>query len=42
MPRLARDAAEGFRALRRCRELLGYGFGMHDHDDLSEEPQTAF
>lgn len=30
MPRLAHDAAEGFRALRHCRELLGYGFGMHD------------
>jgi adenosylhomocysteine nucleosidase len=30
MPRLAHDAAEGFRALRACKELLGYGFGMHD------------
>jgi hopanoid-associated phosphorylase len=30
MPRLAHDAVEGFRALRRCRELLGHGFGMHD------------
>jgi adenosylhomocysteine nucleosidase len=30
MPRLARDAAESFRALRRCRELLGHGFGMHE------------
>lgn len=28
MPRLARDAAEGFRALRRCRELLGHGLGI--------------
>jgi adenosylhomocysteine nucleosidase len=39
VPRLARDAAEGFRALRRCRELLGYGFGMHDYadDDLQAE-----
>jgi hypothetical protein len=35
MPSLAHDAAEGFRALRRCRELLGYGFGMHDHDEPS-------
>lgn len=30
LPRLARDAAEGFRALRRCRELLGHGLGMHE------------
>jgi adenosylhomocysteine nucleosidase len=30
MTRLARDAAEGFRALRRCRDLLGHGFGMSD------------
>lgn len=37
MPRLARDAAAGFRALRRCRELLGHGFGMHDaHERLVE------
>ncbi|MGH6768765.1 MAG: phosphorylase [Xanthobacteraceae bacterium] len=28
MTRLARDAAEGFRALRSCRNLLGYGFGF--------------
>jgi hopanoid-associated phosphorylase len=28
MTRLARDAAEGFRALRNCRDLLGYGFGI--------------
>jgi len=28
MPRLAGDAAQGFRALRRCRELLGHGFGI--------------
>ena len=34
MPRLARDAAEGFRALRRCRDLLGHGFGMHDLGEL--------
>ena len=37
MPRLARDAAEGFRALRRCRELLGHGFGMHDLGELVGE-----
>jgi adenosylhomocysteine nucleosidase len=30
MPLLARDAAESFRALRQCRELLGHGFGMHE------------
>lgn len=36
VPSLAHDAAEGFRALRRCRELLGYGFGMHDHDEPSQ------
>jgi adenosylhomocysteine nucleosidase len=30
MPLLARDAAEGFRALRRCRELLGHDFGIHE------------
>jgi hopanoid-associated phosphorylase len=40
MPTLARDAAEGFRALRRCRELLGYGFGMHDHDDHVDDFQS--
>jgi hopanoid-associated phosphorylase len=28
MARLARDAAEGFRALRLCRDLLGHGFGI--------------
>ena len=37
MPRLARDAAEGFRALRRCRDLLGHGFGMHDLGELVGE-----
>jgi adenosylhomocysteine nucleosidase len=37
MPGLARDAAEGFRALRRCRELLGHGFGMHDLGELVGE-----
>jgi hopanoid-associated phosphorylase len=37
MPRLARDAAEGFRALRHCRDLLGYGFGMHDQEELADE-----
>lgn len=41
MPRLARDAAEGFRALRRCRDLLGYGFGMHDHDDAAGGLQAS-
>jgi adenosylhomocysteine nucleosidase len=30
MLRLAQDAAEGFRGLRQCRDLLGHGFGMHD------------
>ncbi len=40
MPTLARDAAEGFRALRRCRELLGYGFGMHDQDDHADDFQS--
>jgi adenosylhomocysteine nucleosidase len=39
MPRLARDAAEGFRALRMCRELLGHGFGMHDLGELVGEIQ---
>ena len=34
MLRLAHDAAEGFRALRRCRDLLGHGFGMHDLGEL--------
>lgn len=28
IPRLAADFAEGFRALQRCRELLGLGFGV--------------
>jgi hopanoid-associated phosphorylase len=28
MPGLASDAAEGFRALRQCRELLGHGLGI--------------
>jgi hopanoid-associated phosphorylase len=30
MVRLAIDAAAAFRALRRCRELLGVGFGVPD------------
>jgi nucleoside phosphorylase len=30
VPRLAGDAAQGFRALRRCRELLGHGFGFSE------------
>lgn len=34
MPRLARDAATGFRALRRCCDLLGHGFGLHDISEL--------
>jgi hopanoid-associated phosphorylase len=34
MTRLARDAAEGFRALRRCRDLLGYGFGIPPSADV--------
>jgi hopanoid-associated phosphorylase len=37
MPRLAKDAAEGFRALRRCRDLLGHGFGMHEFGELVGE-----
>ena len=37
MPRLARDAAEGFRGLRQCRELLGHGFGMHDLGEVVGE-----
>lgn len=37
MPRLARDAAEGFRALRRCRDLLGHGFGMPEFAELVGE-----
>lgn len=41
MPRLARDAAEGFRALRRCRDLLGHGFGMHDLGELFGEVEAA-
>ena len=41
MPRLARDAAEGFRALRRCKELLGHGFGMHDLGELFGEVEAA-
>jgi adenosylhomocysteine nucleosidase len=39
MPRLARDAAEGFRALRRCRELLGHGFGIGDVSGCEATPQ---
>jgi hypothetical protein len=41
MPRLAHDAAEGFRALRRCRDLLGHGFGMHDLGDLVGEVEAT-
>jgi hopanoid-associated phosphorylase len=41
LPRLARDAAEGFRALRGCRELLGHGFGMHDCGELVDEVEAA-
>lgn len=41
MPRLARDASEGFRALRRCRDLLGHGFGMHDLGELVGEVEAA-
>jgi adenosylhomocysteine nucleosidase len=41
MPWLARDCAEGFRALRRCRELLGHGFGMHDLGELVREVEAA-
>jgi adenosylhomocysteine nucleosidase len=41
LPRLARDAAEGFRALRSCRELLGHGFGMHDCGELASEVEAA-
>jgi adenosylhomocysteine nucleosidase len=41
MLRLAHDAAEGFRALRRCRDLLGHGFGMHDLGELVGEAETA-
>ena len=37
----AHDAAEGFRALRRCRELLGHGFGMHDLGELVGEVEAA-
>lgn len=41
MPLLARDAAEGFRALRRCRELLGHGFGMHELDERVGEVEAV-
>jgi hopanoid-associated phosphorylase len=37
VPRLARDAAEGFRALRQCRDLLGHGFGMPEFGELVGE-----
>ena len=37
MPRLAHDAAAGFRALRRCRDLLGHGFGMPEFGELVSE-----
>ena len=41
MPRLARDAAEGFRALRRCRELLGHGFGIGDLGEYEAEAAVS-
>jgi adenosylhomocysteine nucleosidase len=41
MLRLAQDAAEGFRALRRCRDLLGHGFGMHELGDLVGDVELA-
>lgn len=41
MPRLARDAAEGFRALRQCRELLGHGFGMHEIGERASDVEVA-
>jgi adenosylhomocysteine nucleosidase len=41
MLRLAHDAAEGFRALRQCRDLLGHGFGMHDLGELVGEAYGA-
>jgi hopanoid-associated phosphorylase len=37
MPGLAWDAAEGFRALRQCRDLLGHGFGMPEFGELIGE-----
>lgn len=41
MLRLAQDAAEGFRALRHCRDLLGHGFGMHDLGELVGDVSLA-
>ncbi|MPZ40355.1 MAG: phosphorylase [Rhizobiales bacterium] len=41
LPRLARDAAEGFRALRRCRELLGHSFGMLDCSEWVGEAEVC-
>jgi adenosylhomocysteine nucleosidase len=41
MPLLARDAAEGFRALRQCRELLGHGFGMHELGERASDVEVA-
>jgi adenosylhomocysteine nucleosidase len=41
MLRLAQDAAEGFRGLRQCRDLLGHGFGMHDLGEIVGEIETA-
>jgi hopanoid-associated phosphorylase len=41
MLRLAQDAAEGFRALRRCRDMLGHGFGMHDLGELVGDVEPA-
>jgi hopanoid-associated phosphorylase len=42
MPHLARDAAEGFRALRRCRELLGHGFGIDDVEACEAETAVSY
>ena len=41
MLRLAQDAAEGFRGLRQCRDLLGHGFGMHDLGEIVGEVELA-
>jgi len=38
VPQLARDAAVGYRALRRCRELLGHGFGIDEFVECEAEP----
>jgi hypothetical protein len=37
LTRLASDFAEGLRALRRCRELLGLGFGVPARGELGGE-----